>query len=143
MNGRQIAGVVTLLGVMATLGGCMTAQDHAAAVQNTSDQRLTVGTVQREIRVGMSGADVAAVMGSPNIVTTDDQRRETWVYDKISTERAYSTSSGGVSALVLAGGIVGGALVGGAPGASYTQSSGASSASRLLKNSALVRRHCP
>ena len=43
---------------------------------------LTVGTVQREIRIGMSGADVAQGLGSPNIITTDDQRREAWVYDK-------------------------------------------------------------
>ena len=57
----------------------------------------------REIRVGMSGADVVASLGSPNMVTTDERRRETWVYDKISTETVYSSSSGGVNALFLAG----------------------------------------
>jgi outer membrane protein assembly factor BamE (lipoprotein component of BamABCDE complex) len=62
---------------------------------------LTVGTVQREIRVGMSSADVVAVLGSPNVVTTDEQRREVWVYDKISTETAYSKSEGGVFLLIL------------------------------------------
>lgn len=55
---------------------------------------LTVGTVQREIHIGMSGADVAQTLGSPNIVTTDDQRRETWIYDKIATEVRESHSSG-------------------------------------------------
>jgi hypothetical protein len=52
----------------------------------------------------MSGVEVASVLGSPNIVTSDERRRETWVYDRISTERAYSESSGGVNALFLAGG---------------------------------------
>jgi outer membrane protein assembly factor BamE (lipoprotein component of BamABCDE complex) len=67
------------------------------------DDRLTLGTVQGEIRLGMSGAEVAEVLGSPNIVTTDEERREVWVYDKVSTERMdASTSSYGT--LIIAGG---------------------------------------
>jgi len=62
---------------------------------------MTVGKVQKEIRVGMSGAEVAQVLGSPNIVSTDEERREVWIYDKIATDRAYSSSSGGVNALIL------------------------------------------
>jgi len=83
--------------------GCMSAGEHRAAVQGEGD-KLTVGTVQREIKVGMSGAEVARVLGSPNIVTTDEERREVWVYDKVSTDTAYSETRGGVLALVLAGG---------------------------------------
>ncbi len=49
----------------------------------------------------MSGAEVIEVLGSPNIVSTDEQRREVWVYDKISTETAYSKSSGGIGVLIL------------------------------------------
>jgi len=60
---------------------------------NDGDQ-LTVGTVQKEIAVGMTNTDVITVLGSPNIITTDDQRRENWVYDKISTEKFVSSSSG-------------------------------------------------
>ncbi len=63
------------------------------------DENLTVGTVQREIHVGMSGADVAQVMGSPNIVTTDEDRNETWVYDKFSTQSVGNESSGGIAIL--------------------------------------------
>lgn len=57
----------------------------------------------------MSTADVVAVLGSPNIVTTDEQRREVWVYDKIATETAYSKSEGGVFLLILGGSSAGGA----------------------------------
>ena len=87
----------------AMLVGCSPV-DQAAQVNAALGQgdRLTVGTVQREIRTGMSGADVAAVLGAPNVVTSDGQRRETWVYDRISSTQAYST--GGVAgSLVLIG----------------------------------------
>lgn len=83
------------------LTGCQGAASHRAAVQDNSTDRMTVGKVQREIRVGMSGAEVAQVLGSPNIVSTDEQRREVWIYDKIGTDRAQSSSSGGVNILIL------------------------------------------
>ena len=119
-----------MLVILVSLSGCQTAAEHRAAVRDTQDNKLTVGSVQREIRVGMSGADVLGVMGSPNIVSSDEQRREVWVYDKISTERAYSTSSGGISALILAGGVAGttGLLGGAMP--SVSSSAGASSTSQ-------------
>lgn len=112
-----MAGIGALL-----VAGCMSAGEHRAAVQGEGD-RLTVGKVQREIKVGMTGADVARVLGSPNIVTTDEERRETWVYDKVSTESAYSESRGGVLALILAGS--GG--VGGAAAPVYSGAAGARS----------------
>jgi outer membrane protein assembly factor BamE (lipoprotein component of BamABCDE complex) len=83
------------------LAGCQTAAFHRADTQDNSADRMTVGKVQKEIRVGMSGAEVAQVLGSPNIVSTDEERREVWIYDKIATDRAYSSSSGGVNALIL------------------------------------------
>jgi len=116
---------VTAISVI-LLSGCMTAAQHREAVQDNTSERMTVGKVQREIKVGMSGAEVAQVLGSPNIVSTDEQRREVWIYDKISTDTAYSTSNGGISALILGGGgSVGGGI---APG--YNQGSGASSKSQ-------------
>ena len=98
-----------------SLTGCMTASQHAADVKKgTDDDKLTVGTVQREIHQGMSGAEVAQVLGSPNIVSTDEKRREVWVYDKVATDTVYSTSQGGVAALILGGtGGIGGLGAGG------------------------------
>jgi len=55
---------------------------------------LSVAKVQREIEIGMSSSDVVEILGSPNMVTTDDQRRESWVYDKVSTEAMATTSRG-------------------------------------------------
>ncbi len=110
------------------LAGCQSAAQHAADVRAAQDagDRLTVGKVQREIRIGMTNAEVVEVLGSPNMVTTDDKRRESWVYDKIATETAYSTSSGGVNALVLGGGLIGNAgAAGGGAGAGYSSGAGA------------------
>lgn len=91
---------VALLATVIT-AGC-SATHHAADVREANDiDRITVGTVQKEIRIGMSAADVATALGSPNIVTTDDQRQETWIYDKISSEVAYSRSSGTVVGLIF------------------------------------------
>lgn len=115
-----------LLCLLLLINGCSGAPYHKAQVASTEGDALTVGKVQREIRVGMSGGDVAAVLGSPNIVSTDENRREVWIYDKIATTSAYSTDSGGVSALILGGGILGssGAL-GGAGSGNYQSGSGA------------------
>lgn len=105
--------------------GCMNAEDHRGAVRDNSD-KLTVGKVQRQITVGMPGSSVVQVLGSPNIVTTDEQRREVWVYDKISTDTVYSSSSGGVMSLILGGGSSAGGLAGG----NYNTNSGAASQSQ-------------
>lgn len=95
--------VISILALGLLIAGCQTAAQHAADVQaaRASADRLSVGTVQREIRVGMSGTQVVEVLGSPNMVTTDDKRRETWVYDRVSTDRVHSSSSGGVGILIL------------------------------------------
>ena len=66
--------------------------------------KLTVAKAQKEIKIGMSSADVVEVLGSPNMVTTDEQRRETWVYDRISTQVDASSSSRGVWLLVIGAG---------------------------------------
>jgi outer membrane protein assembly factor BamE (lipoprotein component of BamABCDE complex) len=82
-----------LLISMALISAC------ATTLGPTTDENLTVGTVQREVYIGMSGAEVAEVLGSPNIVTTDENRNETWVYDKISSQSVTTDTSGAVAIL--------------------------------------------
>ena len=62
--GVMVAGVCMSIG----LTGC--GGKHA----EIKEDRLTVGRVQGEVKVGMSAAQVAELLGSPNIVTTDDKR---------------------------------------------------------------------
>ncbi|WNC70077.1 hypothetical protein RI845_08045 [Thalassotalea nanhaiensis] len=124
MNAFYKLTLPTLL--LMAISGCMTAQEHQQEIADDSTGKLTVGVVQKEINIGMSGAEVAAVLGSPNIVSTDENRNEVWIYDKISTEFVHSSSSGGVSSLVLG---FGSEVLGGA-GGSYNKQAGASSKSQ-------------
>ena len=112
------------------LSGCMTAGQHRQAVRDDPGDRISAGVVQREIREGMSSAEVIQVLGAPNMVTTDEKRREVWVYDRISTEHVYSTSSGGISALILGGAAGGSGAGGGGVGFGGSRGSGAASTSQ-------------
>lgn len=126
---------IAVLFVMALmLNACAnTAEEHRAAVSNQDKDRLTVGTAQREIHKGMTSEQVAEVLGSPNMVTTDESRRESWIYDKISTEKVYSTSSGGLGLIFGgAGGIDGGGLLGGIGGSQRNGSGAVSTTQRTL-----------
>ena len=85
--------------------GCQSAGAHLDDVRAAdSEKTLSVGKVQREIKVGMTGGQVAEVLGSPNIVSTDENRQEVWIYDKMSTEQAYSQSQGGATLILIGGG---------------------------------------
>jgi outer membrane protein assembly factor BamE (lipoprotein component of BamABCDE complex) len=65
------------------------------------EDRLTVGKVQGEIKVGIPASQVAELLGSPNIVTTDEKRREVWIYDKVSTDRVDTARSSFAGLIIL------------------------------------------
>jgi len=91
---RKRTRIVLLLAILTLppLLGC-SASHHARDVQGGLDgDRLTVGTVQRDIRRGMSGAEVAEALGSPNVVTSEEGGREVWIYDKFATDVVASES---------------------------------------------------
>lgn len=111
---RKGSVISLLISCVATLASCSAAKHAASTQEGLQGNRVTVGTVQKEIRKGMSGAEVAEALGSPNIVSTDEQGREVWIYDKISTDRVQSESSG-YGTLILFG---------------YSGSAGASSTSQ-------------
>ncbi|MCC2640121.1 MAG: uncharacterized protein K0S45_534 [Nitrospira sp.] len=94
---RQMRRGWILIGLCVVIGwaGCGSKQ---AEIQ---EDRLTVGRVQGEVKVGMSAAQVAELLGSPNIVTTDDKRREVWIYDKVSTDRVDTASSSYAGLIIL------------------------------------------
>ena len=96
---RPNSAVVLVAWLVPLLGSCAGNMPQEPAPED----RVTVGKVQGEIKVGQSGADVIQILGSPNIITTDDKRREVWVYDKISTERTEASRSS-YGTLILFGG---------------------------------------
>lgn len=105
--------------------GCMSAAQHQQSLHSAQEREMTVGIVQKEIRHGMSQADVASALGSPNIVTRDGEGKETWIYDKIATEASYSRSKGSIGGGGGAGGVAGTTLLLGLIGGGYSQASGA------------------
>lgn len=90
----------SLLVASLLLGGCASAGYHRDSLRDDSGDKVTVGVVQKEIKVGMSSAEVIEKLGSPNVVTTDAERREVWVYDKVASEVYYSESGAGIGFLI-------------------------------------------
>ncbi len=87
--------ILAVLLVCLFISGCASASSLRNDVQDNGKNSLTVGKVQRDIKLGMTSAQVAEVLGSPNVVTTDENRCEVWVYDKIASDVTYSQSGGG------------------------------------------------
>jgi outer membrane protein assembly factor BamE (lipoprotein component of BamABCDE complex) len=81
------------------IGGC----GGGGGMAEIKEDRLTVGKVQGEIKVGMPASLVAELLGSPNIVTTDDKRREVWIYDKVSTDRVDVANSSFAGIILIMG----------------------------------------
>jgi outer membrane protein assembly factor BamE (lipoprotein component of BamABCDE complex) len=116
----RISQLATASALILLIAGC-TASDHVKDVRAEDADRVTVGTVQKEITIGMPASDVAAALGSPNIVSTDEERRQVWIYDKIATEVAYSKSSGTIVGLIF--GSSGGGLGAGSASSGATSTS--------------------
>ncbi|HVN40604.1 MAG TPA: hypothetical protein VMW19_20755 [Myxococcota bacterium] len=91
-------GVLVTLATGIALAAC---ESKPPAPPQPSAEELTVGKVQGEIKVGMDAASVAQILGSPNIVTTDEKRREVWIYDKVSTDRVDEDRLAGGTIIVL------------------------------------------
>jgi outer membrane protein assembly factor BamE (lipoprotein component of BamABCDE complex) len=101
MTKNSVCTVLALAIGLLALSACMKHPTNAGP--DADADRLTVGTVQGEIKVGMPASDVVAILGSPNIVTTDEKRREVWVYDKVSSNRVDTANSVAGTIIILGG----------------------------------------
>lgn len=90
-----------VIGGALVLVACSSAAKHGESLPSSKAEQLTVGKVQKEIHTGMSQADVAEALGSPNIVSKDSKGQEVWIYDKMASEASYSNSSGYGTILLL------------------------------------------
>ena len=98
-----VAVAVVAVGVVPAGAG------ERAKAKEAPPSAFTLGVVQKELRPGLSQADVAERLGAPSILTRDAEGREAWVYDKVSSE--VEASSGSV-AVGGAGSGVGGTFAG-------------------------------
>ncbi len=105
----------------AKLEGNVNKQNSPAPVR---EQELTLGIVQKDIKIGSTQDEVAIALGSPNIVTRDSDGKDTWIYDKVASITSYSDSGFGVGAGGLGGGGGGNGFGGGILGVAYSKNKG-------------------
>ena len=91
-----------LLLALGSLTGCLNPQDVHNSVRGDDKATISVGAAQRSIKVGMPNAGVAEALGSPNIVSTDEEGREVWIYDRV-TSSVRATAANGPLTLFVGG----------------------------------------
>lgn len=87
----MIQKLIPVFGVLASLLiGCAPQAPLATIpARQIETQKITLGNVQMIVKKGATNADVIGALGSPNIVTSNKDGTETWVYDKITAEVEY------------------------------------------------------
>lgn len=78
--------LLAIIGVATQLAGCAQAPLATIPARQVETQKTTLGNVQQAVKKGAAKEDVIAALSSPNIVTSNPDGTETWVYDKVSTE---------------------------------------------------------
>ena len=91
--------------------------------------KLTLGKVQQTLQKGMSQGEIIVALGSPNMVTSDANGLETWVYDKLSTEVSSNSKKKGFN---LLGGAIGSKIGIGATAGSSSTNSNTSTSQKTL-----------
>ena len=85
MNKKYSIQIALIVGV--AFGTMSCANNNPPLTEDGLNRELTVGLVQREIKEGSPAEEVIRTLGSPNIVKTDADGLEVWVYDRFSSER--------------------------------------------------------
>ena len=85
MSKKSCFQIALIVGVVFGTMGC--ANNNPPLNEDGLNRELTVGLVQREIKEGSPAEEVIRTLGSPNIVKTDAEGLEVWVYDRFSSER--------------------------------------------------------
>jgi hypothetical protein len=106
LRGLGVALVAVAVGVVPAVAG------ERGPAKAEAPRAFTLGLVQKELRPGLSQADVAERLGSPNILLRDADGREAWVYDKVSSEMEASSGGVGVGGLGSGAGSTFGGLLG-------------------------------
>lgn len=79
--------LLALIPLVAVLCACQAPSSLAVIPQRQQEvSKITLGGIQSNLKKGASSAQVIEVLGSPNLVTSNKDGTETWVYDKVSTE---------------------------------------------------------
>jgi outer membrane protein assembly factor BamE (lipoprotein component of BamABCDE complex) len=88
MRNQKSIFLILVICIFFILTGC--APQALIPARQTETRKITLGDVQSKIKIGVTNSDVVNSLGSPNIVTTNRDGTETWVYDKFITESEYA-----------------------------------------------------
>lgn len=78
--------IFLVLSSLVTIGCAPKTGPLVSIPARTADtEKLALGGAQL-LKVGASGERVIELLGSPNVVTNNEEGLETWVYDKVSKE---------------------------------------------------------
>jgi len=95
---RKFNFILFHLSILACFGCTQTVPLAVIPARQIQTQKITLGALQLSIKKGSSSSDVINALSSPNIVTSNKDETETWVYDKMVTEQESATgTNGGVS----------------------------------------------
>jgi len=109
--------------IVGAVSGCISGERVARDLHpGQPKEQLTAGLVQKQIRVGMSQAEVVAALNEPNTQTRDSEGKVTWIYDKIASTASYSGSSVSGGGSGGAAGLIGSVLTLGGVSASASKS---------------------
>lgn len=90
---HYVRNILLSLYLLVNYTGCIASGYYNNDTADVKKNDNTLGKAQKEIKIGMSSAQVISTMGSPNVISTDEKRREVWVYDKMSTSGGFESSS--------------------------------------------------
>ena len=83
--------IISFATLLFYLSGC--GQNNPSPQKIDNKNKLTAGVVQASITKNMPSSKVIEALGSPNMITQDEDGNEVWVYDRVSS-RIDSKSSG-------------------------------------------------
>jgi hypothetical protein len=101
---RSALSVIALITLVSVAPAARAAEGPAAPPRGND---LTLGLIQRSIKAGMTTSEVVESVGSPNLVTRGRNGRESWVYDRFSTETSEEGFHVGGGAMGAGGSVLG------------------------------------
>ena len=85
--------ILSILIISFIVFNCAPPEPIIIEVPVEKEDKLTLGTVQSNIKKGMNQTEVLEVLGSPNIVTKNSQGNEVWTYDKVGSSQSSSNQA--------------------------------------------------
>ena len=121
---KKLSAIIVMLVLASPAFALEGKVSKATNVTPVKEQEMTLGVVQKEIKIGASQDEVALALGSPNIVTRDSDGKDTWIYDKVSSIVSYNNNGFGIGGGALGGGAPGNGVIGGILGINWGKNKG-------------------